>query len=329
MVKCQCDKDAKQKKRENSVKENSFWDYLITIEILIIGLAEAVHLTAVLGGMSFRLCTVLLWALVGALWVLGAGVLFFRRQALAEAIKKKKQRGAAGSREERILYGVFALMVISQLLFIWIGQGSWREKDMTVETVGSFLASDGIYRVNPMTGLVYTEGMPLRIKILCLPTLYASVCRLTGLHPDFLIRTIVPTLTLISCYAAFASLAGCLFSDTEEGGSGSRRACFLMAVSLLLWAGAYRYGMDGFNILCCGWRGVSIRNGVILPWMFSLCLRKKWMSVLLCILAEACIVWTLYGCGVCLLAAAGMAGAQFCVKKWKRKGRAGKERGFA
>ena len=314
-------------KRGNKVKKNSFWDYLITAEILIIGLAEAVHLAAVFGGMSFRLCAMLLWVLVGALGVFGTGVLFFRRQALSEALKKKKQREPADSKEGVILYGVFALMLVSQLLFLWFGEGSWRVKDMTVETVGSFLASDGIYRVNPMTGMPYTEGMPLRLKILCLPTLYASICKLTGVAPDLFVRTIVPTLTLFSCYGAFASLAGCLFPDREEGGSQNRRACFLMAVSLLLWAGAYRYGKDGFNILCCGWRGVCIRNGVILPWMFSLCLRKKWIPVFLCILAEACIVWTLYGCGVCLLAAVGMAAAQLCWKRWKRKGKAGKENG--
>ena len=305
-------------KRGNAVKENNFWDYLITVEILIIGLAEAAHLAAVFGGMPFHLCAMLLWVFAGALGVFGAGALFFRRQALADVLKKKKQKEPANSKEIIILYEVFALMLISQLLFIWLGEGSWREKDMTVETVGSFLVSDGIYRVNPMTGMPYMDGMPLRLKILCLPTLYASVCKLTGLHPDLLVRMIVPTLTLFSCYGAFASLAGCLFSDTEEGSSKSRQACFLVIVSLLLWAGAYRYGMDGFNILCCGWRGVTIRNGVILPWMFSLCLRKKWISVFLCILAEACIVWTLYGCGVCLLAAVGMAGAQISVKMWKR-----------
>lgn len=314
-------------KRGKIVKENSFTDYLITVEILIIALAEAAHLAAVFGGMPFGQCAMLLCGLLCALGLLGAGALFFRRQALAEALKKNKQRGAANSREELILYGVFALILLSQLLFLWFGEGSWREKDMTVETVGSFLASDSIYRVNPMTGMPYMEGMPLRLKILCLPTLYASVCRLTGLPPDLFVRTIVPTMTLFSCYGAFASLAGCLFSDTEEGDFRSRRVCFLMIVSLLLWAGAYRYGMDGFNILCCGWRGVSIRNGVILPWLFSLCLRKKWILVLLCIAAEACIVWTLYGCGVCLLVAAGMAGAQICRKRWT--GKAGKENGLA
>lgn len=291
------------------MRENSFWDYLITGEIVIIGMAEAVHLAGVFGGLSFRLCSAALGGLIAAGILLGLGVLLFRRKRIAESLKKKREKRLPADKTGRIFYVIFVLMLMSQLIFIWFGEGSSRERDMTVETVGSFLAEDGIYRVNPMTGMPYEGGMPLRLKILCLPTLYAGVCAITGLHPNLFVRTIVPTLTLLGCYAAFASLARCLFPDREEKSCRNGRACFLALVSVLLWAGAYRYGMDGFNLLCCGWQGVSIRNGVILPWMFSLCLRKKWKSAALCILAEACMVWTLYGCGICLLAAAGMAGA--------------------
>lgn len=297
------------------MKRNTIWDYLITGGIVIIGLAETAHLAGIFGKLSFELCSVLLGCLILVGILSGAGLLFFRRRILAEAFREKRKKNRQSDKTERFLCAVFVLLLISQLAFLWFGEGSCREKDMTVETAASFLASDGIYRVNPMTGMPYTEGIPLRLKILCLPTLYAGVCRLTGLHPLLVIRTIVPTLTLIGCYMAFASLAGCLFPDKEGNSSRDRRVCFLTVVALLLWVGAYRDGMDGFNILCCGWRGVSIRNGVILPWMFSLCLRKKWLSVILCILAEACMVWTLYGCGVCLLAAVGMAAVRIAGRK--------------
>lgn len=311
--------------RGNVVKENSFWDYLIAGVIVIIGMAEAVHLAGVFGGLSLRLCSILLCCFIIGGFLAGMGVLFCRRKALAESLKKKREEGLWADKTGRVFHAIFALMLVSQLIFLWFGEGSYRERDMTVETVGSFLAEDGIYRVNPMTGMPYEGGMPLRLKILCLPTLYAGVCRLTGLHPSLVVRVIMPTLTLLGCYGAFASLARCLFPDREGSAFRNGRACFVTLVSLLMWAGAYRYGMDGFNLLCCGWQGVSIRNGVILPWMFSLCLRKKWKSVILCILAEACMVWTLYGCGICLLAAAGMAAAQLCGKMWIGKG---KEREF-
>ena len=34
---------------------------------------------------------------------------------------------------------------------------------------------------------------------------------------------------------------------------------------------------------------------------------KKWILALLCVIAEACLVWTLYGMGACLFVIVGMA----------------------
>lgn len=221
-------------------------------------------------------------------------------------------RSAEGrrNRTEMVLYGLFLAVAASQLIFICAGDTMYREKDMTVETVGSFLVSDTVYQVNPMTGMPYLEGMPLRWKILCLPTLYGSLCRLTGLRPELVVWTIVPVAVLAGSYTAFAVLGKALFPE-----DGKKRACFLMTVAVLLWVGAYGYGMDGFGVLCCGWRGTTIRNAVILPWLLSLCIRKKWLGALLCILAEACIAWTFYGLGACAAVVAGMALAQLCCRK--------------
>ena len=72
--------------------------------------------------------------------------------------------------------------------------------------------------------------------------------------------------------------------------------------------------MDGFGVLSCGFRGVVIRNAVLLPWLFSLLIRKKWIAALPCIFVEACMVWTLYGLGACAAVTAGMAAAGFAGK---------------
>ena len=111
---------------------------------------------------------------------------------------------------------------------------------------------------------------------------------------------VIPVVTLISSYTAFAMLAVSLFPKAGEKAYREKRASFMTVVSLLMWVGAYQAGVDGFQLLCGGWMGVTIRNLVLLPWLLSLCIRKKWFWAVLCIPAEACIVWTLYGCGVCL-----------------------------
>lgn len=293
-------------------------DMIITAEILAIGMAEAVHLGGVFLGWPFSRCVfVYAMLLVGA--AVGAALLAVtKRRHGAAAEEGRGCLGPEGARRwtEALPWGIFVLLALSQLIFIFTGDTVYTDGDMTVETAESFLAADGIYLVNPMTGLPYQSGMPLRVKILCLPTLYGILSRVSGLAPLLLVRMAVPAVTLISAYIAYGALGRSLFP-----GDGRKRAGFLAAVSLLFWAEAYMFGMDGFGILYCGWRGVAIRSGVLVPWLFSLCIRRKWCSALLCVLAEACIVWTLYGCGACFVILAGMAGARLLCRAFEGKDR--------
>lgn len=292
------------------MEEYKLGDYFILAEIIVIGLAEASHLCGVFLGWPLSRCILLFGSFLLAAALFGAG--FFLRRSF------RAQRGRGRSKSQKVFlkfgesfkenggfWGIlFVFMALGQLIFICAGNTTYLERDMTVETVGSFLEEDGIYLVNPMTGFPYQGGIPLRLKILCLPTLYAAISKVTGMETVTVVRLVVPVITLISSYGAFHLLGGCLFPE-----SGRKRACFLAMVSLLLWAGAYGYGMDGFGLLCCGWRGESIRGGILLPWLLSLCLRKKWLWAVLCVLAEACVVWTLYGLGACAAVLLGMAAA--------------------
>jgi membrane-bound ClpP family serine protease len=94
-------------------------------------------------------------------------------------------------------------------------------------------------------------------------------------------------------------------------------------------------GVDGFDVFYGGFRGVTIRAAVLLPYLLSCLMDRKYTGVILCILAEACIVWTLYGAGVCLLVTVawlilGALVSQFR-KRWEKRkmtdahGRSGEE----
>lgn len=289
-------------------------DFLIAAEIVIIGLAGATHLAAIILGWTFTNCTWVFGVLVCVAAVLGGGYILFRRRAFWGKGASPEKKEARSRRGEGCYYAVFVLLFLSQLVFICIGDTNCRTGDMTVETVGSFLEEDGLYMVNPMTGAPYTGGIPFRLKILCLPTLYACLVRVTGLSAGVVVWKLVPIVTLISCYTAFGLLAAALFPEEEGSGFGEKRACFMTIASLLVWVGAYQAGIDGFQLLCGGWRGVTIRNLVLIPWLLSLCLRRRWLTAILCILAEACMVWTLYGCGMCLPVLLGMAGIKLCYR---------------
>ena len=298
-------------------------DALITGEEIIIGLAVAAHVAAVFTGQSFSRCAILFLILVLTALVTAGGLLVYgklskekgngRKDPIVSAEMTKATEVIQGNRlnrtdrekqpdqAEKFLSGLFVLMAFAQLAFVLWNTGVYTQGDMTAETVGSFIQTDSVYLVDPMTGQPYAAGMPTRLKILCLPALYGFFCKLTGLQPDAVVTTAVPAMVFVSSYAAFYCVGASLFPD-----SGKKRSCFLITIVILMWVGSYMYGIDGFNLLYCGYRGVTIRNLVLIPYLISLCIRKKWKLTVLCILAEACIVWTLYGLGICLPVAVGL-----------------------
>lgn len=298
------------------LKDYSGADLFPAAAALLTGIAEIAHLCGVFFHRPFHFCTNLFGVLAAA------ALLLLAAAAVVCPMRRKKAGAAAAPWDgtERLLFLLFAAIAVSQLLFVLVNQDVYRQGDMTVETVGSFLETDAVWQVNPLTGQAYRQGMPSRLKILCLPTLYGALSSLFHLPPSLTVWRVAPILTLLGCYGAFAALGRCLFANNRK-----RRGVFLIAVALLLWAGSYLYGMDGFGVLYSGWRGVTIRNAVLLPWLFSLCLRKKWLPAVLCILTEACLVWTLYGMGACLFAAAGMGIVSLVRAKRRAKGAAGEE----
>lgn len=211
-----------------------------------------------------------------------------------------------GKQVEAALYVVFIGIVLWQLYGICFSGKYWLAGDMTMETVQSFLTTDAIYSVNPLTGAVYTQALPLRLRILSLPTLYAAICRLTGLSVSTVVLKLVPAVVLLLSYVVYGLLAQILCS-AEDAPMRSRRKriLFLIAVALLYSCGTYLVGMDGYGALYGAFRGTSIRAMILLPYCFACLLRRRPFGVALCIVAEACIVYTYYGAGYCLLVTVG------------------------
>jgi hypothetical protein len=94
----------------------------------------------------------------------------------------------------------------------------------------------------------------------------------------------------------------------------------MLLVSVLFWCGGYMDSMDGFLLMYCGYSGVAIRNAVLIPFVVGMCLQKKWKPAVLAILAEACIVWTLYGLGACFFVTAGLLLVSLWMGKRARRG---------
>ena len=278
-------------------------DILIGGSLIIIGLTEVAHLAGCLLGWSFLTVTDLM--LAGIVVMVIAAILFClirHKKAVAATViagntapEKKKVL-----RTQRILTGILAFFILLQILRILTGERAWLDGDMTLETVNTFLKENAIYTVDPLTGVPYTAAMPLRLRILCLPTLYGAVCRWTGMGAADVVYRLIPCVTLLLGYVAYDRLGAVIFGE-----DGTKRKAFLLIMGILLCAGAYMPGMDGFDIFYGGFRGVTIRAVVLLPYLIVCLMERKYFGVILCVLAEACMVWTLYGAGVCLLVTLG------------------------
>lgn len=290
--------------RKPNRKDFSADDTLLSGWITVIGIAEVTHMSAVILHFSLTRCTILFSCLISFVTLVSVMICLFSRFIKGRKPEKKIF-------EKPSLLFIFSVVILlSQIFYILISGNVYLSRDMTLETVVSFLYTDGIYQVNPLTGAVYEGGLPLRLEILCLPTFYSILCRLFSMEPRTVVWLVMPCVMLICCYSAFRCLGRCLFSDSTK-----KQDCFLASVAILLWVGSYALGIDGFGVLYSGWRGVVIRNAVLIPYLISLCLRKKWKLAVLCIVAEACLVWTFYGAGVCLLTAIGLSACGFI---WRR-----------
>ena len=155
-------------------QEMTLADGMLTGGMICIGLAEAAHLEAVVLGWSFSRCVLLFGVAIGVATLLAVGML-----VLSLVLDRKKNvtvkmaRPEHGERRGKILsylpMGFFAVLAFMQLAMILKGQAVYVDGDLTLETVVSFLESDALYEMNPMTGRPYALGIPSRLKILWNP----------------------------------------------------------------------------------------------------------------------------------------------------------------
>ena len=281
--------------------EMSLADCYITGILVLIGMGEAVHLVSLFAKLSFRVTAGLFAGLAGGCTLIAVFLLLWKRR------KKRAQKSTGEvTIAQQGIYLVVGFLILLQMVYIVTNPGFYRSGDMTLETIRTFQASDFIYQINPLTGQAYSAGVPLRIQILSLPALYASLSSIFGVDPLMVICQAVPAMVLLGSYLVYGRLGNVLF-----GRNTVKRGVFLLLVVILFWAGDYLEVMDGFGIMHAGYRGTAIRSVILIPYTITMCLRGRWKSVVLCILAEACIVWTFYGMGACLMVTCLMLCARF------------------
>lgn len=284
--------------------------------VCCIGIFAAGHLAGVFMDRSVSFCGKII---IGLLAVLTA----FSVVSIAAGLRKKQflSKPMGGMCRDKMAAGgaiMFAALAAVQIYIICAGSAPQAAGDITLETVNSFLVSDGIYTVSPLTGKPY-GGPPLRYEILCLPTVYTLLCRWFNLAPDLLVNKIIPLVVMGTAFLAYSLLGSALFGR-EKASAGKRMWFLVIVAAVFLLCEGYVY-MEGYGILHAGHLGTTWRNSILVPFALSAALKKKWWQALICILAEVCIAWTLWGLGVCLVFTAGVAAIGFCRSFCENKGR--------
>ena len=308
-------------------KEDLFWEDLFLAGMCtMIGLAEGAHLGAIAKGQSVSVFSkyfcILLGVFLAMCCLVILAVRLFGKKGGDHEAKANKTPGKLEllkglEIQDKVLWAAFFALFAGQALWICLGTSVYQDQDLTLETVMSFLQTGKLYEINPMTGAPYEMGLPSRLKILCLPTLYASLSTLPKVSPEDVVWHFIPFVTLVASYLAYLSLGRTLFPDSKR-----HLGTFLLFVALLVFAGAYGYGMEGFGLLHVGFQGTTIRGAVLIPYLFSLCLRKKWRLAICVTAVEACIVWTFYGLGMGILVFAAFAGCHLFLKLRRKEGKA-------
>jgi hypothetical protein len=278
-----------------------------------IGISQVAHGIGLFGRLSLEKTGTILFVFLSACSVLMAVV------ALIGIVRNKLQYSKKVSFEAAPLSLplIFIGLFFAQSIFVFCRNPIIISGDITLETVQSFLAQDGIYRVMPLTGMQSDTGMPLRYTILCLPTLYSVVADKFHLDAQLVVCHMIPVVVLGMAYLAYYRLSESLFGK----GKLKERYCFLIAVALVLTFSEQVAFLDGYGALHGGYLGTSIRNLILVPYVLSAMLERRYWKAILCILAEACIIWTFYGCGVCVVVTLGMLILDILTKKVPRIGR--------
>lgn len=279
----------------NGMTKGLAGEKLIERSIVIFGIGEALHIAGLFKHVPVsRLSGIALLVWIAALFLFAAGDLLHRKKQHEETGKKEPWENFRSFPYRTLLF--YILLIVQAVWFLML-QAPKFSGDIMGETVQTFLTEDAVYTVNPMTGSAFTEGMPLRYRILGLPTFYALLCRFTGCPAEYMVYRVIPVAVLILSYVVYGLWARYLFPKDYK-----KQMTFLMVTVLLFQFGCYGSITDSAMLFTGGWRGETIRAVILLPYALLCLMKKRWQGVILCIAAEACMVWTFYGAGFVMLA---------------------------
>ena len=269
--------------------------WLITGFLILIGCAEAAHLITILTDKSLQTYTDLCVVFVVAGFLAYIFLLFlgYRTGKLKAGIKE-----VSGTKKYWIwgilAFGIFAGVTVYHFCSGYVPQF----QDAVYELVLGNLKSEKIMTLHPFLGTETEAAMPMRMRILGLSSLYSALITISQQSAYTIMCKVVPLVIW-----GLSILLYWEFSKELFPGNTEKRWIFISMIALIYLITSGSTGLVGNRLFYSGFSGETIRAALLMPYTLYVCWHKRWGLAFLAILAEACLVWTTFGAGYCLLIA--------------------------
>lgn len=272
--------------------------WLITGFLILIGCSEAAHLITIMTNESLQTYT-WLCVIFTAVGVLGYIILlYFGYQKGKTNANKSKINGKACNCK----VGILAFLILSAVTVyrLWSGYVPYLH-DAVYEMVLGNLKSQGIMTVHPFMGKETAAEIPMRMRILGLSSFYTALITISQQSAYIIMCKVVPFAVWGLSILVYWAFGKALFPESAE-----KRWLFISMVALVYLITSGGNGLVGYRLFYSGFSGETIRAAVLIPYTLYVCWQKRWLLAVVAILAEACLVWTTFGIGYCLLIAVSM-----------------------
>ncbi len=172
---------------------------------------------------------------------------------------------AALPKQLSLLLIVVLLLMLSQAVFLTLGQHLDSDDAFYLATAETAVKTDSLFRYGPYTGVAYAQ-LPSRYVLASWPLFLAVLSVLTGLHPTLLAHTLLPGLILLFAYLVFALIARSLFPEQKN-----RRALFLLIIVAVFAFFGFSIYTPGTFLMIRSWQGKAMIAAVAEPALFYLC----------------------------------------------------------
>ncbi len=259
--------------------------WIVTGFWVLLGCTEMAHLITIWTNRTLETYILLCGGFVTAGLLAYIGFLCIFRHKIFPKKEKKDTKGWVG-------YPIlFALLTIITIVFM---QRSYTPllQEATYDIVLGNVKQGEIMSVHPFLGTGDVSGMPFRMEILGLSSLYSCLITISKQTPYIILCKVVPTIVWICAMLIYKAFADKLFPASKD-----KQWLFLCFIAFFFLMTANSEGMAGQRLFYAGFSAETIRGVVLLPYAVYVSWQRKWLLALLSILAEACLVWTTYGIG--------------------------------